>query len=109
VVQGDKGEFRVKGGQIEPLAGSEWVEASPRRSARPGRLTWLVNTVRRVPWIGKEPIAWLEQWYFGLKDDWERLEYRFFGPEGPELTTRARPSGPPDAQAAPRSPVSLTA
>lgn len=36
---------------------------------------WAVDTVRAVPWIGPEPIAWAEEKAFGLKDSLRRAAY----------------------------------
>lgn len=34
---------------------------------------WAVDTVRAIPWIGPEPIAWLEEKVWALKDKWRRF------------------------------------
>ena len=37
---------------------------------------WAVDTVRAVPWIGPEPIAWLEAKVWELRDRWHRFRYK---------------------------------
>ena len=52
----------------KPLAGDEFVEVEHMEKGQPGLITWVVDTVRRVPWIGRAPIDWLEHTVFGLTD-----------------------------------------
>ncbi len=39
---------------------------------------WAVDTVRAVPWIGPEPVAWLEAKVWELKDKWNRFRHKTF-------------------------------
>jgi hypothetical protein len=84
VVRSPAGVVRVRGGQAEPLEGAEQVVVSRVEKALPGKITWVVDTVRRVSWIGPEPIAWLEHRVFGAVDLWDRLSYRVFGADAEE-------------------------
>jgi hypothetical protein len=84
VVRVPRGVLRVRGGQIEPLEGAAHVAVSRMEKAQPGKITWVVDTVRRVSWIGPEPIAWLEHRVFGAVDLWDRFSYRVFGPGAAE-------------------------
>jgi hypothetical protein len=52
----------------KPLIGGDLVEVERIEKGQPGMITWVVDTVRRVPWIGRGPIDWLEHTVFGLTD-----------------------------------------
>ncbi len=57
----------------------------------PKRLShWVVDTVRAVPWIGPEPIAWLEDKVFGARDTMKRT----FAGKGGELASNEEPKAP---------------
>ena len=57
----------------------------------PKRLShWAVDTVRAVPWIGPEPIAWLEDKVFSARDTMRRT----FASKGGELTSNEEPKAP---------------
>ena len=56
-----------------PLQGAQRVQHRPASKGRPGTITWLVDTVRRVPFVGPEPIEWLEHTVFGATDRVSRL------------------------------------
>jgi hypothetical protein len=51
-----------------PLSGADALEFERVEKGRPGLITWVVDTVRRVPWIGRGPVEWLEHTVFGLTD-----------------------------------------
>jgi hypothetical protein len=51
-----------------PLVGAELVELERPQKGQPGLITWVVDTVRRVPAIGSGPIEWLEHAVFGVTD-----------------------------------------
>jgi len=55
-------------------------------------IIWAVDTVRSLPFVGTRPIAWLEEHAFGLRDQWRRAAYRWWG---------IRPSAPPPEPFAP--------
>ncbi len=50
------------------------VELEAPRRGRPGYITWLVDTVRELSWVGPERIAWLEHHVLGSMD-WLRRRY----------------------------------
>ncbi|MBI5515931.1 MAG: hypothetical protein HY909_19270 [Deltaproteobacteria bacterium] len=50
------------------LEGERWVQARPRLAGTTSWVTWLVDTVRAVPWVGPAPIAWAEHLGFQLQD-----------------------------------------
>jgi len=52
------------------------LEIERPQKGQPGKLGWLVDTARRVPWIGQERIAWLEHHVFSTLDWVERIYYR---------------------------------
>ncbi len=64
-----------------PIEGTEHVEARPAAKGMPGTITWVVDTVRNVSFIGPEPIEWLEHKVFGVKDAVERAWHGVFGDE----------------------------
>lgn len=60
-VQMDNERVRVDLGTRRVVRGSALVHQRPRRAAQSGNwVTWLVDTVRAISWIGPEPIAWAE-------------------------------------------------
>jgi hypothetical protein len=62
----DKAELK------EPVDGVR-AELALRIPKRP--IHWAVDTVRAVPWIGPEPIAWLEAKVWEYKDRWKRFRH----------------------------------
>ena len=53
--------FTVDLGSRRVITGSDQVRMRPRMEAEAdGWITWAVDTVRAVPWIGPTPIVWLE-------------------------------------------------
>ena len=55
------------------------LHAVPEGKGRPGLVSWVVDTVRNLSWVGPEPIAWLEHRVFGFKDAFERARHALFG------------------------------
>jgi hypothetical protein len=68
----DAGAARLAGVHLQPSA------HVPKRLSH-----WAVDTVRAVPWIGPEPIAWLEDKAFGARDTIRRT----FARKGGELAS----------------------
>ncbi len=56
-----------------------FADLDPPSKSEPGYITWVVDTVRRVSWIGPERIAWLEQNVFALSDWFKRKTFALFG------------------------------
>lgn len=56
-----------------PLRGAQRVQHRPMSKGRPGQITWLVDTIRRMPFVGAEPVEWLEHTVFGATDRMARL------------------------------------
>ena len=71
----DEASIEVQLGRVEPLSGAERVAVSAWIPAEPGTLTWLVDTIRNLSFVGPEPIAWLEHRVFRVKDLAERGFY----------------------------------
>jgi hypothetical protein len=51
-----------------PLVGADALDVEDVEKGQPGLITWVVDTVRRVPWIGRGPVEWLEHTVFGITD-----------------------------------------
>lgn len=58
------------------VAGADLLRVRPRLAGTTGWVTWLVDTVRAVPWIGGAPIAWAERVAFGLQHEVARARVR---------------------------------
>lgn len=61
------------------VAGADLVEVRRNEKAQPGTITWVVDTVRNVSWIGPRPIEWLEHHVFAWKDRFERVKHSWLG------------------------------
>jgi hypothetical protein len=55
------------------------VEFQPVLKSQPGTLTWAVDTVRNVSWVGPHFVEWLEHTVFSLTDKYDRLYYSVLG------------------------------
>jgi hypothetical protein len=64
---------------LEPTEGAELVEVHPQDKGVPGGITWVVDTVRNLSFVGPEPIEWLENRVFAVKDWWDRTSYAWLG------------------------------
>ena len=62
-----------------PTQGAERVEIQEQEKGMPDNVPWLVDTVRNVSWVGPEPIAWLENRVFGVKDRLTQIYHDIFG------------------------------
>ncbi|MCK9521607.1 MAG: hypothetical protein M0R76_01010 [Proteobacteria bacterium] len=51
----------------------------PMRKAQPAFLAWAVDTVRAIPWVGREKIEWLEKQWFDFQDWLHRTHYAVAG------------------------------
>lgn len=63
--------------KAEPIEGADRVEVELPQKGQPGLITWVVDTVRRVPYVGKAPVEWLEHTVFGLTDRASRAYHEF--------------------------------
>ncbi len=51
-----------------PLEGAHRLEMGPTGKGMPGTITWVVDTVRKLSFVGPRPIAWLENRVYGITD-----------------------------------------
>ena len=63
--------------QERPLEGGSLFEVRSHRPATSAPLPWLVDTVRALPFVGAERIAWLENRVFALRDRAMQLYHSF--------------------------------
>ncbi len=70
---------RVETGSLRVIEGARFVNARPRLAGTTGWVTWMVDTVRAIPWVGAEPIAWAEHIAFGVKNEVARARNRVQG------------------------------
>jgi len=60
-----------------PVTGGERVEVRPTEQGMPGTITWVVDTVRNLSFVGATPIEWLEHTVFGISDRLTRSYHRW--------------------------------
>jgi hypothetical protein len=65
--------------RLQPIEGAELVHVQTLEKGRPGTITWVVDTVRNVSFVGPAPIEWLEHTVFGLTDRAKRAYHAVFG------------------------------
>ncbi len=87
-LRGDEREVRAGEGEAEIVVSldtlevtrlAERVEAHPDERGVPGGITWVVDTVRGLSFVGPEPIEWLESRVFAIQDWWDRTRYAHLG------------------------------
>ena len=67
-VEADGRLVRVDMAARQVTEGERHVQPRPRLAGTTGWVTWAVDTVRAIPWVGSEPIAWAEHIAFGMKN-----------------------------------------
>lgn len=75
VVVADGSRIEIDPGTGRVLAGADRVERRPSEKSQPGGITWIVDTVRNVSWIGAAPIEWMEHVFYGAKDAVVRAQH----------------------------------
>lgn len=75
-----------------PIEGADLVDAQPTEKGVPGGISWIVDSVRNLDFVGPAPIEWLESRVFAMTDWWDRTSYAWFGPDE-ETTTAAEEMG----------------
>ncbi len=65
--------------RTEPARGGDLVEIQEQTKGMPETVSWLVDTVRNLSFVGPEPIEWLENRVFGVKDALTRAYHGVFG------------------------------
>jgi hypothetical protein len=76
---------------IVPEGSGARAMAVPTLRKRP--ILWAVDTVRAE--VGPEPIAWMEEQAFGLRDWWRRATYALFGPNADIIVAKDRETPAP--------------
>ncbi len=61
------------------VSGEDFVEVETQQKGMPGTITWVVDSVRNLSFVGPEPIAWLESRVFAAKDFLQRAYYGVVG------------------------------
>lgn len=105
--EGSKDRFvlDLRAGEILPSAAADHVGATSRQVPHLAKLPilWAVDTVRA--WTGPEPIAWLEEQVFDLKDSMRRFVYFNVGGRGEAAAATLAAPAPPT----PTAPRALSA
>ncbi|MCS6797970.1 MAG: hypothetical protein NZ898_05495 [Myxococcota bacterium] len=71
--------LRIDPARPGPLEGADQVLVETTAKAMPGGLPWIVDTVRAIEWVGPEPIEWLENRVYRVKDAIDRAWHALFG------------------------------
>lgn len=79
----------IDAAETEPVEGAERVEVQPLEKGMPGTITWVVDSVRNLSFVGPEPIAWLESRVFAVKDWFDRHYYATVGETDTEAEVAA--------------------
>jgi hypothetical protein len=96
-VSGDRFALSTEDGAIvidpaapeAPIEGGDRVEVQIADAGVPGGITWIVDTVRNLSFVGPEPIEWLENRVFAVEDFFERTQYALVGSEDTEEAVAA--------------------
>ncbi len=93
--------------RLAPLEGADRVEAYGLEKGMPGTITWMVDSIRNLSFVGPEPIAWLESRVFAVKDLFDRVYYAAAGGSDTEAEVAAE-LGLTEEQARQRAELSAT-
>jgi hypothetical protein len=55
------------------------LELDPMVKGQPGTITWVVDTIRNISWVGPGAVEWLEHTFFGITDRAARIYYGIVG------------------------------
>lgn len=69
---------------LDITEGSDEVESQAHVAGVPGGITWIVDTVRNLSFVGPAPIEWLENRVFALQDAFHRARHAVLGSENAE-------------------------
>jgi len=75
-VRVDRESFHIDGPSRRVVEGEGRARYRPRLSGTTGWVTWMVDSVRAIPWIGGAPIAWAEHLAFGVQHEVARARVR---------------------------------
>jgi hypothetical protein len=67
-VELDDGSLVIDPAHARVIEGDDRVHAQLAQKGRPGTITWVVDTVRNLSFVGAAPIEWLEHTVFGITD-----------------------------------------
>ncbi len=104
ILELDSGRVVLRDGNVTD--GLELVEPLDDVKGAPGTISWVVDTVRKIPWVGAAPIEWLEHRVFTVKDWSERAWFSMFGDESQTDEEVAEEMALPDDS--PRAKVELS-
>jgi hypothetical protein len=116
----DAGTVRVVGGALnlamardahgvwQAREGADLVEVRAAEKGEPGTITWVVDSVRNLSFVGPEPIAWLEHRVFGVRDVFQRVWYRVAGASEEEAEAEAAADLSIEPESARRAELSVT-
>ncbi|MGB0680847.1 MAG: hypothetical protein ACPGUV_14445, partial [Polyangiales bacterium] len=79
-------DLRVTLDPVRPATPHARVRWVAQHKAQPGSITWLVDIVRGLDFVGPAPIEWLEHRVFAVKDLAERLWHDWRGDSDAEAT-----------------------
>lgn len=76
IARADRGVVHIDAAVRRVREGERAARYRPRLSGATGWVTWAVDTVRAIPWIGGAPIAWAEHFAFGVQHEVARARVR---------------------------------
>ena len=74
---------------IEVQRGGELCEMTPEVKGQPGTITWVVDSIRNLSFVGPAPIEWLEHRVFAVKDMLTRLYHAAAGQDAESAAQEA--------------------
>jgi hypothetical protein len=74
-VVSDTGTLRIDPAKATVVEGEERADIQVAQKGQPGTITWVVDTVRNLSFVGAAPIEWLEHTVFGITDRATRAYY----------------------------------
>lgn len=77
ILQADASTMTIDPAHPEAENSVEGIALSPPTKAEPGLITWVVDSVRKISWIGPRPIEWLEHHFFGIQDAITRFYHKW--------------------------------
>jgi len=79
IINADDERIVINPRQDLPVTKTDRVQLQKTVKARPGKITWLVDTVRKISWVGPTFVEWLEHTVFGITDSVQRTYHKVFG------------------------------
>lgn len=75
LVETEDGALRIDPAHATVMYGQDRAESQIAQKGQPGTITWVVDTVRNLSFVGAAPIEWLEHTVFGITDRATRAYY----------------------------------